>query len=359
MTIGKHAVAAKQLHLQAIVAFGLLYISSVFAGGGPPALVKVENAVSMEIAPTIWVSGTVIGRYDSNIAAEVDGRLEMILDVGDRVAKGETIATIDATKYRLAVEQITAEIPPIEAMVKFYQKEAQRLEMLAENNNAARNQLDQTMANRDEASARIRFVRSRLALAQDDLDRTTISAPFAGVITERIKSPGERVEQGDEVVRLVDAENLEIQAFIQRSSFINLVIGDELTVRTPEADIIARVSAMIPVGDSESRLFEMRLAVEGEGWNAGTAVRVATPVARPQQVLAVPRDALVIRQAGTMVYKINGDNTAVMVPVTTGIANQTHIEVSGDLKPDDPVVIRGNERLRPGQQVTISSGSSS
>ncbi|MEQ8428296.1 MAG: efflux RND transporter periplasmic adaptor subunit [Gammaproteobacteria bacterium] len=349
----------KKYYIPAILALSLFSVFNAVAGGGPPALVKVDNAVTMDIAPAIWVSGTVIGRYDSNISAEVEGRLETILDVGDRVNKGDVIARIDATRYRLAVEEIEAEIPPIETMVGFYTKEAERLEKLAQQNNAARNQLDQTIANRDEAKARIRLVKSRLASARDDLDRTTILSPFTGVITERIKSPGERVEQGDEVVRLVDTGNLEIQAYIQRSSFINLDIGDELKVTSPDGEARATISALIPVGDRESRLFEMRLALTGSGWTAGTAVKVSTPVAKQQSVLAVPRDALVIRQSGTVVYKINGDNTAQMVPVTTGIANTTHIQVFGELQADDRVVIRGNERLQQGATVTVMGGSNS
>ena len=348
-----------RLPLAMIVTLYLSVSSGLFAGGGPPAIVEVKKAVEMEIAPVVWVTATVIGRYDSNIAAEVEGRLETILDVGDRVNQGDVIARIDANRYRLAVEQIEAEIRPIETMVTFYKKEAQRLERLAEQNNAARNLLDETIANRDEAEARIRLVRARLALARDDLEKTTMTAPFTGIIAERIKSPGERVEQGDEVVRLVDTENLEVQAYIQRTSFINLKLGDRLQVNGPTADAMFPVKALIPVGDSTSRLYEMRLSQDIDIWTAGTAVKVATPIAEKQNVLAVPRDALVIRQSGIIVYKLDADDVAVPVSVTTGVANTTHIQVIGNISPDDRVVIRGNERLRPGQKVMINNGSNS
>ena len=103
----------------------------VFAGGMPKAIVKVENAVNIEIAPYIWVSGTVIGRFDSKIAAEVTGVLENILDVGDQLEKNEVIAEIDGLKYQLALNEISAEVKPIETMVEFFRKEAERLEKLA------------------------------------------------------------------------------------------------------------------------------------------------------------------------------------------------------------------------------------
>ncbi len=349
----------QKLQATAILTLCLGLIPAIHAGGPPPAVVKVENAMTMDIAPFVWVTGTVISRYDSRIAAEVEGRLESVLDVGEIVNQGDVIATIDDKTYRLAVDEIQTEIKPISTMVEFYRKEAERLTKLAKQNNAARNQLDQTEANRDEAQARIRMIRARLATANDNLDRTLIRAPFTGIITERIKSKGERVEQGDEVIRLVDTEMLEIQAYIQRNAFVHLKTGDRLAVKGPSANIEAEVRTVIPVGDVQSRLYEIRLTLKKRDWPAGTAVKVASPTEPKQSVLVVPRDALVIRQSGTAVYKVNGDSVAKLVPVKTGIANTTHIQVIGDIQVEDKIVTRGNERLRPGQKVRISGGSSS
>ena len=65
------------------------------------------------------------------------------------------------------------------------------------------------------------------------------------------------------------------------------------------------------------------------------------------------RDALVLRAEGISVFVVNGDNTANQVAVTPGIGQGEDIEVSGDLEPGDRVVVRGNERLQPGQEVAI------
>ena len=84
-------------------------------------------------------------------------------------------------------------------------------------------------------------------------------------------------------------------------------------------------------------------------------MRVALPTDAPRQVLAIPRDALVLRRSGTSVYRVNGDNKAENVPVQVGIAAGDLVEVNGKLDPGDKVVIRGSERLRPGQDVSIIS----
>lgn len=334
--------------------------SLVSAGGGAPAaIVQVEEASNLEISPFVWVTGTIIGRFDSKIAAEVEGNLIHILDVGDRVNKNDAIAKVDDTTYRLALNEVEAEIMPIETMVEFYRRESERLKKLAMKNNAAKNQLDETEANRDESLAKIRAVKARLAMANDDINKTTIRAPFDGVITERLKTPGERVEAGDQVVRLINTDTLEIRARIQQESFEFVKANDDLTIKANDAETIGKVRTVIPVGDDVSRLYEIRVEFNKVNWPAGKAVQIAVPVKEKQRVIAVPRDALVIRQSGVVIYKVNGDNLAEIVPVKTGVSNTTHIEVIGDVSEHDKVVTRGNERLRPGQTVQIISGSNS
>lgn len=332
------------------------FSQSLTAGGMPPAMVQVEDVVNIQIAPFIWVPGTVIGRFDSKIAAEVDGILKSVVDVGDRVEENDVIAKIDDLQYQLALNEINAEIKPIETMVAFHKKEAERLGKLAKQNNAAKNQLDETQANRDEALAKIKVVRAKLAVAQDRLKKTTVRAPFPGVITERYKMTGERVDSGAQIVRLVNTEKLEIQARVPQESVQFIKAGDTLSIKGPAAEIKGVVRAVIPVGDDVSRLFEIRVEFDKKEWSAGTAVQLASPVNNQQNVLAVPRDALVIRQSSVVIYRINDESMSEVIPVKTGIANTTHIQVMGNVNENDKIVIRGNERLRPGQKVKVMSG---
>lgn len=346
--------------LARLLLLSALISASVMAGGnGRVAVVRVDKAVDLEIAPFVWVPGTVIGRVDSRIAAEIEGNLVRVLDVGERVSKGAVIAKIEDTAYKLALNEISAEVRPIETMVAFYQREADRLAQLAMKNNAARNRLDETQANRDEAQAKIRAIKARMAVAGNNLNKTTVIAPFDGVIAERIKMPGERVEAGEPVVRLINTATLEIQARIRQASINYISAGEALRVKTDVDEAIGNVRTIIPVGDALSRLYEVRIDFNQAGWNAGMAVKVAIPIREKQSVTAVPRDALVIRQSGVVVYRINENNIAEPVPVKTGISNASHIQVIGNINSDDSIVVRGNERLRPGQPVQIISGSNS
>lgn len=339
----------------AFFSFYIIFMTQVQAGGGAPAaVVQVSPAEEIEIAPFVWVVGTVISRFDSNISAEVKGNLIQVLDVGEFVKQGEVIAKIANTPYQLALDEIQAEIKPIETMGAFYQRESERLAKLALHNNAAKSQLDETEANRDESVAKIRVTRAKLAMAHDNLDKTIIRAPFTGIVSTRLKADGEWVEAGDPVVRLINTKSLEIQAYIPQNAVDFVKPETTLVIKTDQYQGTGQVRIVVPVGDERSRLYEIRVRFE-QDLPVGTGVKVAVPVQLARRVIAVPRDALVIRQTGIVIYKVHEQNFEI-VPVKTGISNTSHIEVLGNVQAQDSIIIRGNERLRPGQAVQIIDG---
>jgi hypothetical protein len=85
----------------------------------------------------------------------------------------------------------------------------------------------------------------------------------------------------------------------------------------------------------------------------GQTLRVSIPTSGSRQVLTVPRDALVLRPEGQSVFVVDGNNQARQVSVTVGVGQGEDIEILGEVAPGDRVVIRGNERLQPGQAVDI------
>ncbi len=330
---------------------------SAGGGGDMPTPVQVVEARHIDMAPSIWIAGTVISRYDARLSSEVEGRIELLVEVGDQLKAGDIIARIDDTTIRMQLEEVQADITPSEAKLKFFIREVERLEKLAKENNAAKNRLDEVISDRDQIRGEISMKQMRLAQAKDTLKRTIIQAPFDGVITERFKKQGEWAKKGDELVRLVNTDAKEVQGRIKQESAIFIQKGNTLEVTDGQMQSMATVKTLVPVGDDLSRLYEIRLDFQQTGWMAGHAVRIKVPTAMPQNVLTVPRDALVIREDTIKVFRILEDNTAEAVLVKLGIANDHLIQVIGDINEGDRIVIRGNERLRPQQQVNIQQGS--
>ncbi len=112
--------------------------------------VQVVDARNIELAPGIWIAGTIISHQDARVSSEVEGRIELLVEVGDEINEGEIIAKIDDTTIRMQVDEARAEISSIEAKLNFFNLEAERLDQLAKQNNAAKNRLDEVKSDRDQ-----------------------------------------------------------------------------------------------------------------------------------------------------------------------------------------------------------------
>jgi len=337
----------------------LLFITAVLAApamaqfGGGPSAVELSEARFTTMAPTMQVAGTVVSRSEAFLSAEVEGRLVSVADVGSSVAAGEVIALIEDTGLRLRAQELAAEVTRAEARLRFLEAELARFQRLAETNLAAASQIDQARSERDIAVGDLAVVGSRLSQLEDQLDRTRITAPFPGVVAERVANAGERVAVGTRVIRLVNPNSLEIVARAPLNYYRFVRPGDELAVSIGAAMMFhVPVRTLVSVGDEARHVFELRLDL-AESLPVGQTVRVTVPTADVREVLAVPRDALVLRGDGIAVFIIDDDNTARRIRVTTGIGEGDLIEVSGPIQAGDKVVIRGNERLRPGQAVSV------
>lgn len=344
--------------LQSGIAIGLLVViaglpASRTAAAPRAAPVEITTAVEVQMAPLSWLPGSVIGRDDARIAAEVEGVLLGVADVGDRFEQGGELVQLESTSLQLELEEAQAAIPSLEARIRFYDREVERLRTLTPRGNVAENLLDAMISNRDEVEGQLRVAQARLARTRDRLNRTVIKAPFGGVVMERYRNPGERVIAGEQILRLVNTERLEVQTRVPGTAIRMVRTGDSLQVIDREYEVDGIIRTIVPVGDDASRLYELRLSFEGVDWLVGHPVRVGVPMAVPRRVVAVHRDALVIRREQMMVYRVDAEDNAELLSVTTGIADGNLIEIHGEIEAGDRIIVRGNERLQPGQPVHI------
>lgn len=322
--------------------------------GPPPAKVVVREAVMVQMAPQVELPGTVISPHDSRIAAAVQGSVVWIAEVGTDAAEGDVIARVDARDWDLARADAAAEVKRLEARLVFLEREVARLEELAATGNTPRARLDESIANRDATAQELVQARNAVARAEVNIDRTEVRAPFPGRVVERLAQPGEFASPGRDLVRLVDIRRPEVRVQVPVGLAGSLKDGLAVTVRGEEGPVPGQIHTLIPVGDAVSRSLEVRVRPAANGWLVGSAVRVALPDGAAKQVVAVPRDALILRAGAVFVYVIDPDDTARRVSVEPGPSQGALIAVEGALKAGERVVIRGGERLRPGQAVTLS-----
>jgi RND family efflux transporter MFP subunit len=319
----------------------------------PPPNVRVARASVQSLAPLTMVPGTVVSRNDARIAAEVTGRLLEVAEVGTVAAKGDIVAIIEDTAIRLRRDELLAEVDRARARLKYLESEERRYVQLAESNLAAAAKLEETLSDRDVSRSDLQVAKSRLTQIEDQLDRTSIRAPFGGIVVERLMMPGERVEPGNKVVRVVDQQHLEVIARAPLEYYSYVRPGRVLELMTGPVKAKGKVRTVVAVGSENTHQFELRLDIEPDRFPVGKTLRVSIPTSDTRDALVVPRDALVLRPEGISVFILDNDEKAKQVMVTTGIGAGEQIEVNGDIQNGDMVVIRGNERLQPGQAVSI------
>ncbi|HFE38784.1 MAG TPA: efflux RND transporter periplasmic adaptor subunit [Gammaproteobacteria bacterium] len=324
------------------------------------APVVVVTAEQRFLAPTIQVPGTIVSRQQSELPAEVEGRLIWVAEVGSKRKAGDVVARLDQTLYELRVEENKASLERELVRLNYLEKEVVRLEALIKGDFSSKNSLDKMLLDRDIARSEVALARAKIKIDEETLKRYKVLAPFDGVVIKRSKRAGEWVRGGDTVVTLSNPDSLEIEARVSDKSINFLTRDDGLNIYRAGQKIPGKLTAIVRIGDAQSHLFDIKISVaKQKGWLAGQVVRVEVPIGLARKVMAVPRDALVLRRNGNAVYRITNENKAEKIHVMTGVASGEYIAVEGGIKSGDKIVVRGGERLRPGQTVKMIAGTHS
>ncbi len=339
---------------------------------GKPALVKVDTVVEEPLRQTVPVLGRFVARQSGDVAAFVGGPVsEVLVEVGDRVQKGDPLVRQD-TEYATGnrdlraaeVREKEAGLEKARAQLRLVSLELNRLERLKKSPAFSKARHEDKRAEMlryrggvNEAVASVARARANQTLAELALSRTVIVAPFNGVVVFRHTSVGAYVNPGAPVVTLVNDEDMEIEAEIPADRLPGLSAGRMVGIRLDNgAEFMARVRAIIPTENALTRTRPVRFTPEGaNGASRGLAtdqsVTVLLPVGEERQITTVHKDAIVIKGGKSVVYKV-ADGKAMLNPVRLGEASGVRFEVLAGLVAGDVVVVRGNERLRPGQPVT-------
>jgi RND family efflux transporter MFP subunit len=334
----------------ATVASGL---APAMAADTPPVPVVVTTARAENVGATLSATGTVVSRNDARISGEVGGTLAWIAEAGVTVKRGELIARIAPERLALTLRDNEAVVRRLEAQLSLLATQRGRLQNLAGQSVVSQSQLEEAqsrerMAEQDVEQARVARDRARL-----DLDRAAVRAPFDGIVAERLQQSGEYVAGGAPLLRLVNDQDLEVVARAPMTTADTVSAGAIAQLVDGDRRATGKVRAVIPVGDARSRMVELRIALSDRSWRVGAPVRVDIAPRSLKAVVTVPRDAVILRQGASYVMRVRPDNTAERVAVNIGPGQANQVQIDGTLRPGDRVIVRGGERLEPGQTVKV------
>ena len=221
-----------------------------------------------------------------------------------------------------------------------------------------------------QAQARTDAAKEEVNRLEDILEKHTIKASFDGYVVAEHTEEGQWIESGKLVAEIVEVNPIEVRVAVQESYVPRLSLQMQAKIEIeaiPTQSFVGAVTAIVPKADEKSRTFPVRVTLKNPQQSDGTPLlkpgmfaKVELPVDQKDRVLLVPKDSLVLGGPKPLIYVVAMDDTTKKktvrpVPVQTGISLNSWIEVSGDLKAQQEVVVEGNERLRPGAEVVTES----
>ncbi len=221
-----------------------------------------------------------------------------------------------------------------------------------------------------EREERILQAKARVSAADAEVERVTalkrpfaVKAPFKGYVVEEHIELGQSVSEGDPLVRVVSLDQVDIRVPVLQEYVPALVPGTTVKATVDGLPAESRVlegvlHRILPVADRKNRTVAVTVRVTNPKKDGrpllrvGMSGRVTFELPVPGPLLLVPKDALVLQGSRASVYVVDPQTSIVRpVGVVPSVAKDDEIVVRGELKAGDQVVVKGNERLRPGQKV--------
>ncbi|MFG0246545.1 MAG: efflux RND transporter periplasmic adaptor subunit [Phycisphaerales bacterium JB052] len=348
--------------------------------GLPPANVTIDAVQSETLVRRRSVTGEIRSRLVSALASQVEGLLiELDVDEGDTVTKGQVIARLDAVRAQIEVDRANSDVAFARSVIDQRQveldnamRDLERLEELDRLGSSGVSQLDEArtlVASRKallaQAKSALTTAQGDLALAERELADMTIEAPFSGRVVSKSSEIGQWVGTGDEIVTIVSLDQLEARIDIPEDVYAvvseTMKNNEPIEMRLPSLglgsgeEIYGQVITILPAADTLSRLFPVRIAVNNAGGllRPGMSLNAMVPTNTSEQYITVHKDAIVRTPTGEVVYFSN-DGVSAIAPIERLFAIGQRMAVrSPVLQAGMSVVTSGNERLFPGQPLNI------
>ena len=334
-------------------------------GGGANAIAEVTltQVQRADIGDTLHLTGTIaaLPNQDVRVSSFVAGRIaEMKAAEGDHVASGQLLAKIDDHIYRNQLAQAAAAEAQAKANLENAKLNLARDENLFTRGIAARKELEDARMQAAVAQAALQQAEASLSLARQQLSRTEIVSPLAGMVVKRFVNVGEQVDgtAAQPVVEVASYGEVELLASIPAAYLTRIHVGQTLTITSdafPGKTFTGRAVAVSPAVDSMTNagLVRVRFPNPSGLLRLGMVLSAEAPADKHRGVLTVPPQAIYRDEQGAArVYKVNGD-AAAAVEVQLGVQTHDAVELLSGVQAGDTVILTGGYGLGDKAKVRV------
>jgi RND family efflux transporter MFP subunit len=324
----------------------------------PAAPVRVAPVQEGVVAEQVSLIGTTEPIRESTVASEVSGRVEAFFaKAGDYVKENSRLAVLSSTDLKLRLKSSAAARDAIKAKLVLAGKELDRVKNLKDTNSVAAKQYDEAFINHSVLTQELLRNDAEIERLDYELSQKNIVAPFSGYIAEEHTQIGEWVNRGGGIVNLADLSSILIKVDVPEKYVVKIAKRSKVGIVIKSLSgksLSATVMAVLPKGNAVARTFPVHIKLPNTNLKikSGMEAVVNFKVGEKKKALLVPKDAVVAAGNQRIVYVVNSE-TVLPVPIKVLGYYDGEAAIEGGLKTGQQVVIRGNERLRPGQAVQV------
>ncbi|MDW3095641.1 MAG: efflux RND transporter periplasmic adaptor subunit [Gammaproteobacteria bacterium] len=344
-----------------------------------PIKVSLTEVKQRDVQPFEQVTGRLQPIKTAQIRYEVEGKVvARRVEPGEKVSASTILMNLESADYRDQLQQVQAELVIEEksvgrdkALLKFAQKnlqlqqqEEQRLQSLVGRNLIAQSQLDSSrqrvfdlqaeVARLDYSvatnSARVRMKRAQRDIAKRNLERTTLLAPFNGIINDVFVDEGDYVNANQVALTLVDTSEFDVQLDVRGEVLAGLALKQQVDVSVNQSDSQGYIVALQLDPDVNTNTHQVRVRVPKDNAQAGLLAVVSLPLSAQVKSKLIPVSSVLNHHGKAYVYTVDG-NSVKKLPVELGRRIQNEVVVLSGLSVGQKIVARDVLSLIDSQQV--------
>jgi RND family efflux transporter MFP subunit len=338
------------------------------ASAQPTSTPVIEFAASDLVRPqtrelrvSISITGTLAPRNWTTVKAKVAGDLKSILvREGESVKPGQVLARIDAQDAQARLDEKVADLDGGRAQLALAQKNRANNLTLLEQKFISQNAFDSVQSNYQVSEAKLKALEAQVALAKKALADTVITAPQAGIVSQRHAQPGEKLPVDGKILTLVDLAEMEVEAAVPASDIPSIRVGQEVSFRVEgfgEREFRGRIDRINPATQSGSRsiLLYAVLPNQDSALKGGMFAKGSVTLSRIESAQVLPLSAVREENGNAFVLRVANDRLEPRT-VKLGLRNEDEgtVQIVDGLDAQSRVVRTNPGTFKPGAIVKIA-----
>ncbi len=333
--------------------------SSAHSQGPPPAKVVLGKVTKEEVAAMHSVTGVLYYERISDISTEVAGLVEEVgVGQGDRVTVHAPLVRLNTEILEKEISLAKTRIEQVDLRITNTEKNFKRLENLYNRSGVSEKDFDDANYSYKDAQKEKQALLDNLAKLLIQQRRSEIKAPFDGIVLEKNVDTGSWVQQGKSLIRLGSINDLFVRVPVAESLLQYVRTGDKIqvTLNAYNTQLEGTVMGIDPVADLKTKnvFLKIKISPSSEHLAQNMSANVLLPRSSKQQLSVFNRAAVIKFQGKDFVYVVKEEKASIL-PVNIVAYLGTKVAVDNPyIVPGLPLIVEGNERLRPDQPVVIA-----